>query len=280
MDLDFFDKHVPAFLLVVFLSISVFFLTARLNHRVLAVKKLIMYIVIPTPQRLSGLISYSQGMSRNLLDLFKAHEENITIKKKLRSLILREPVYFQLSSENERLRELLEFKRTSPFKFLSAFIIGREPSHWFQSFLINRGSDKGIRKNASVIAIQGGRAGLIGRVFYASKHAANILLLTDSLSAVAVTCRRSDSDGVIEGANTSSLRLNYIVPDADIKVGDAIVTSGVGGIFPPGLLIGHIESIDSDQEGYFLTAQVMSAINYNQLREVVILAGDENGEEE
>ncbi|MFH1378713.1 MAG: rod shape-determining protein MreC [bacterium] len=272
MDLNFFEKHVPAFLLFLLTTISIIFLTAGLNYRVQSVKSAIFYLIMPTPQRLSDLIDYGQGLGENIHVLVNAHEENIQLKKKYTALLHKEHNLFQLTAENERLREMLDFKRAQPLEMVAARIIGREPQHWFQSFLINRGRDEGIYENAPVIAIQGGVPGLIGRVLHVSKHSANVLLLTDSLSAVAVTCRRSYNDGVIEGQNTPQLMFNYIVPEADIKVGDPIVTSGVGSVFPPGLLVGHVTSITADQEGYFMQAQIAPSVDYNQLREVFCIS--------
>ena len=271
MDLDFFEKHVPTLLFILFLSIATLFLTARLDQRVRSFKSFIFYIIMPVPQRLSQVIDYGQNIGENVYFLVKAHEENNALKKKIDAFTRREHMYFRLSAENERLRELVDFKNLHEPDALCAQIIGRDPLNWFQSFLINQGTEHGVYENAPVIAVQGDRSAVIGRIHHASKNISNVLLLTDSLSSVAVTSRRSGSDGIIEGDNTPQLGFNYIVPEADIVVGDTIVTSGLGEIFPPGLLVGHVKSIAADPEGYFKQALVVSAVDYNQLREVMIL---------
>lgn len=271
MDLDFFDKHAPSFLCIFFLSISTLFLTARMNQHVQSLKSFMFYMILPVPQRLTEVIDYGRHLNTNLLSLLKAHEENIALKTRIKSLTRREHVYFQLSSENERLRELADFTAYKDTQVVSAQIIGRDPLNWFQSFIINRGIQQGVHLNDPVIAIQGGRSAVIGRIHHASQNTAQVLLLTDSLSSVAVTSRRSGNDGVIEGDTTPQLRFNYIIPEADIIIGDTIVTSGLGRIFPAGLLIGHVKAIAADPEGYFRQAMVVSAIDYNQLREVIII---------
>lgn len=271
MYLDFFEKHLHTFLLILFLSIATLFLTARLDNRIQSFKNLIFYMVMPVPRYLSDVIKYGQHLGENMLLLMKAHEENIVVKKKLNSLMRREHMYFRLSAENERLRDLLEFKKIHEQEVVAAQIIGRDPIEWFKLFVINRGSEHGIYQNAPVIAVQGDRSALIGRILHASKQTSKVLLLTDSLSSVAVTCRRSRSDGAIEGDNTAQLQFNYIIPESDIVVGDTIVSAGVGGIFPPGLLIGHVKSITSEPERYFRQALVATAIEYNKLREVLVM---------
>jgi len=226
---------------------------------------------MPVPQRLSALLAHGEGLGDNLHRLVQAHDENLRLHKKIDSYRHREHRFFQLAAENERFRELLAFKEHRETETIPTRIIGREPQRWFKSFLIDKGTADGIKENAPVIAVQADREGLIGRVLEVSEGTAKVLLLTDELSAVAVTCRRSGDDGIVQGQNRSQLLFDYIVPDGDITVGDTIVTSNVSGVFPPGLLIGHVSSIAAQPEGYFRKAQIATVIDYHALKEVLVL---------
>jgi len=178
-----------------------------------------------------------------------------------------------LREENLRLREILELKKSQRPKAIVAHVSGRDPQRWFQEIVLDKGKEEGLEIDAPVLAVVEGREALVGRIVESSGHNAKVMLLQDSLSSVAasVTGVRGE-DGVVEGTNSHELLLKFLDRGSQVKIGDQVVTSGLGKAFPAGVPIGWIESIEPDPRQLFLQAKLHPAVRSNQLRVVLVLA--------
>ncbi len=209
---------------------------------------------------------------RGLFDFGTLQEENEELRKEL---AIRENLRYQvleLQKENFRLREMLDFKERSEYELLPAEVIARDPSNWFETITINRGASHGVMKNMAVITSQG----LIGNILKVSRNSSQVLLLTDSRRAVSALVARSREPGtigVVEGfsGDSLSLRMINLPPEANIQPGDSVISSGLGGIFPKGLVIGTVQETGMDQYGLLQQALVLPAANFNRLEEVLIV---------
>ncbi len=182
-----------------------------------------------------------------------------------------------LISENKRLHELLDLRQNRWPRALAASVVGRDPQRWFQEIVLDKGKDEGLRIDDPVVAIVGGQEGLVGRITDVSSRVAKVMLIQDSLSSVAVTVQGSNAeDGVIDGSNSHDLLLKYLNRSSRIKIGDNVVTSGLGHVFPPGITVGWIEDLSLDQRQLFLQARLRPAIQANQLHVVLVLVGPED----
>jgi hypothetical protein len=178
-----------------------------------------------------------------------------------------------LKEENTRLRDILELKKSQWPKAVVARVAGRDPQRWFQEIVLDKGQEEGLELDAPVLAVVEGREALVGRVVEASAHIAKVMLLQDSLSSVAATVTGvRGEDGVVEGTNTHELLLKYLDRGSEVKIGDLVVTSGLGKAFPPGVPMGWIENIEPDPRQLFLQAKLHPAVRSNQLRVVLVLA--------
>lgn len=177
-----------------------------------------------------------------------------------------------LREENDRLAGLLQLKSGRWPHAVAARVIGRDPQRWFQEIVIDKGSADGLEMESAVVAVADGREGLVGRVVELMDHTAKVLLVHDSLSAIAARLVGSASeDGVVEGTNGHQLILKYIDRNSPIKLGDAVVSAGLGDVVPPEILIGHVEEIALDPRQLFLQARLRPAVNTNRLRIVLVL---------
>ena len=148
----------------------------------------------------------------------------------------------------------------------------RDPQRWFQDLLIDKGALDGLAIDDPVITLVNGREGLIGRITYLEPHAAKVMLIQDSLSAVPATASDSATeDGVIEGNNTHDLTMKFLSRDSKLKMGDLAVTSGLGGVFPAGIPVGWVQELGPDPRQLFLQARIRMAVSGNELRSVLIL---------
>lgn len=167
----------------------------------------------------------------------------------------------------QRLERLLAFRQQHPGRAVGARVIGRDTTRWFSVILVDRGSRDGVRRNAPVL----GGEGLVGRVLAATPTTAQVLLISDTRSAVGVLLQQSREAGVVEGQGGGVLRLKYVSRTRELIAGDLLVTSGLTGIFPRGLPVGVVTTVVREQGALYQEAQVRPAASLDHLEEVLIL---------
>jgi len=188
--------------------------------------------------------------------------ENRRLRAELAELV-------ELRQENQRLRRLLGFVEAAEKRTVAARVIAEDASSWFRTIDIDRGSADGVTEGLPVV----NDAGLIGRVVRSTPHSARILLITDASSAVAVLVQDQRIRGVCRGQG-GALALDFALVQDDIQVGDGVITSGLGGIFPKGLVVGFVRSVHREQFGLFQTVEVEPVVDFAHLEEVLVLLGD------
>ena len=169
----------------------------------------------------------------------------------------------------EHLRDDLQFVKTTPLKLLAADVWARRPDPKFDTLLIGRGSADGVKINSPVVS----RSGLVGHVIEVGPNTASVLMLTDQNSSVGARVQRTGSraTGVCKGDNSGLLSMVYLPTNADIKAGDIIVTSGLGGVFPAGLFIGVVKEARTDAGNALKIGRVAPKVDFDRLEEVYVL---------
>lgn len=182
----------------------------------------------------------------------------------------------QLERENQQLRQLLGLKQARPDAALAARVIARSPERWFEEVTLDQGSRDGVQVGMVALA----PSGLVGRVVAVTPHTSRLLLLTDPESGVGAVIGRTGEAGVVygRGGNVPELVMTLFSPDADVREGDDVVTSGLGPVFPPGLPVGTVVSVRRDPAGLGLQAIVKPNAELNRLTEVLLLRRQEGGE--
>lgn len=269
MDEEFFAQRRTNYVFVFLLTVSIFLLIAHLSSYVRGLKNFLFYILAPAPASATRFIQSGQKIYKTFGEMVAAHQENIELHKTLERYSALDIECLRMKEENERLRKLVNFFMPASRKSVAAQVVAREPASWFQWIVINRGSQDGIKADAPVLTWINDSPAVLGRVGEVSGHWAKVVLITNVLSALPATTRPSAGDGLIEGLNGHELKLSYLSPDEKISIGDEIVTSSLSAIFPPGVLIGKIRNIDSLPDN--LSAYITPAVNFNMLREVVVV---------
>lgn len=178
-----------------------------------------------------------------------------------------------LVDENVRLRALLSLQERRWPKGVPASVIGRDPHRWFQELVIDKGAEDGLSVNDPVVAAFGSDIGLVGRIVEAEPRVSRVMLLQDSLSAVAATILGKDTeDGVAEGSDQHEVVLKYLDRNSTVKIGDAVVTSGLGQRFPPGIPIGIVEDLSLDPRQLFLQARLRPMLQGHAIHYVLVLS--------
>ncbi|MBU4477949.1 MAG: rod shape-determining protein MreC [Candidatus Omnitrophica bacterium] len=189
------------------------------------------------------------------------------MKKELEELRFAANQFQEEQLENKRLRKILELKEKEENRFIVARVIAREPTNWLSSLIIDKGERDGIVINQAVMSF----SGLIGKVIEVYSASAKVLLINDVNSRVVVLVQRTREEGMLEGIGRGLCRLKYLPVDADVRLGDAVVSAGVGGVYSKGLLIGKVESIRLERGGIYKSCIIKPAAPLTGLEEVLCL---------
>ena len=208
-------------------------------------------------RQIRGIIFYH----RNLVENEQLRNQLDLLRQKLNLLA-------QISLENKRLNNLLSLKQKSPYKVIAARIIAWSPDSWSSVVVIDKGSSAGIRQGLVAITY----LGLVGRVVETSILTSKVMLINDSNLSISAIVQRSRQEGLICGTLGSSLIMRYLPKEADIKVTDVIITSGLTDNFPKGLLIGTVTDVGEEFSGLSRYAIVKPAVNLSNVEEVLIIA--------
>ncbi len=174
----------------------------------------------------------------------------------------------QQVADVEILSALLEFARANPqYSYTGATVIGRDPSPFYSYVIIDAGSNNGILPGMPVVT----NNGLVGRVDAVIAEAARVQLITDSASAINVRLQASDTEAMLVGSVTGDLSLDMIPQDAVVQSGDIILTSGLGGGYPPNLLVGQVVSVRRLEYELFQQASVQPNVDFSRLQFVLVI---------
>ena len=220
-------------------------------------------------------VSDKAGFFTNMSDLDSENERLKDENNKLSGENVRLRV---IEKENERLKQLLEISETySELPVMATDVIGKEPSPWYNVYLIDKGKKDGIGKNMIVLSA-GGLAGRVTEVFF---NYSKVVSLIDDESSVAAKCERTDDTGFVRGdeflMREGKCRMELISIEADITVGDSIVTGQLSitgqqaSVYPKGILIGTVVEISNDANGTTKTAIIKPAVSFKNLETVLVV---------
>ncbi len=175
----------------------------------------------------------------------------------------------QQVTETNILSALVDFARANPeYSYKAAAVIGRDPSPFLRYVIINVGSNEGILPGMPVVT----NKGLVGRVDAVIAEAARVQLVTDAASAINVRMQASNTEAMLVGSITGDLSLDMIPQDANVQVGDVVLTSGLGGDYPANLLVGQVVSVRKLQSELFQQASIQPNVDYNQLQFILVIS--------
>ena len=223
-------------------------------------------------RRLRDLWSYLRGVGDLAMRNAELSGEITRLRGELR-------LAQDIERENSQLRSLLAFRqRPASSLLVPCEVIGRDSTGWWSTVRLDKGRLDGVRPARAVITPDG----LAGGPVAVSEHSADVLLLSDPSSQIAVSFPRSGAYGLAVGSTNPAVRCSvlHIPVESDVAPGDEIVTSGMGGVFPKGLLLGRVARVDPDPDGLFLVAAVATAANLSAMEYAFVSAIEEDRDEE
>jgi len=220
----------------------------------------------------SGLQKQITSVRTGLKSLEQLERENAAMQVENRTLRATNQGLRDVEHEVNRLRHALNYRERSVFKLIAAEVVTRDSSTWWRTVTINRGKQEGIETDMPVVTDEG----LIGKTTTVSDSISVVLLVSDENCKVAASVEGSREQGIVSGERVTTglnplLNLNFLSKQADLKPGQKVYTSGVGGVFPSGLLIGLVKSFrvrELDGQG-----QLAPAVDLSHLEDVFVVTG-------
>jgi rod shape-determining protein MreC len=215
------------------------------------------------------------AFSNHIKELEGVRQENKRLHQKVMELSLRNFRLNEEHLENERLRELLGFRSQLEHKVIPAHVVAKDPNRRYFSVLIDKGAQEGVKRNMPVVNMHG----LVGKIVVVSPHSSVVQLMIDPRFRASAKDQRSRMFGIIKPESGFTLRLDNVPLREDVRVGDFVISSGLGGIFPPGIKIGVVTAVESSETfskedrsfGIFKMIQVKPSVDFSSLEELFVL---------
>jgi rod shape-determining protein MreC len=208
----------------------------------------------------------SYGINHYFL-LVDVARENDQLKLEVQRLINEQNKLIERIASQKRLAKLMVYEEDWEKKVVVASVVGRGATQWSKVVVINKGTQSGVRDHLAVVT----DAGIIGQVLHAGFNTSTVLLIVDGRSAVDALFQESRISGVVVGSGEDECILKFVPNIADVKVGDYVLSSGLGGIFPKGLIIGKVSQISNKNQGLFQDITLVPNSDLSRLEEVLVL---------
>jgi rod shape-determining protein MreC len=258
-------------LLVSLVGICLLFLTLQTRGYGSAGRDFFAIVTTPISTGLAKASRATFGLWSTYLDWKNVRSENRRLRDEVQQLRVQALRVNDIDVENQRLRRLLALQERLPLTTLSGEIIAREWGGWIRSLTVNRGRGDNIPRLSAVISPDG----LIGRIVDVRPGASIVQVLTDPASTVGAHVLRTRTPGIVEGDPRGTLRFKFMARDgASIQNGDVLVTAGQGGLFPRGIPIGTVRTIDNRGAALFHYAELTPSVDYARVDEVLLVTGD------
>lgn len=252
---------------ILLISFALMTIDVRRGKDSILFESLILWVVSPIQTLYTNTANSISDVIDRYFFLVGVSQENERLKKEIESLVKQSNDLLERLFLEQRVSKLIEYQETDQRKSLVASVIGRDATQWSKVVFINKGTDHGVRENLAVVS----DAGIIGHVIQSAGQSSKVLLIVDSRSAVDALFQESRIQGVVAGTGGETCDMNFVPITAEVKVGDKVLSSGMGGIFPKGLVAGEVSSVIKKKEGLFQEIKIKPSADLSRLEEVLVL---------
>lgn len=210
-----------------------------------------------------GLFAWASDLGVSRSELEQLRDQNTRLRARVAALE-------EAKLENVRLRNLVKLAQARDLESVGARVIGRPSNQWEGVITIDRGSSDGIRTGMPVLGPQG----LLGQTVQVAPGSAKVRLITDQRSGVAAKVQRNRAEGVVKGSIDGLLTLDFVSVETTVKPGDVVITSGIGGVYPKGIVVGDVTEVRKEANALFQYIRVEPASSLAGLEEVLVLVGE------
>lgn len=255
--------------LIVFFAVSIIILTvtSRVSQKSYGLDSTGIAVVGPFQDGSTWFIRSVKDIWRHYFRLVSVAEENERLHKQIAESEALNNKLKEMTLANQRLRNLLNFRKNIGQEILSAEIIGKDPSPWFKTVIIDKGRADGLDIGYPVVVPEG----IVGQIAEVASHYAKVLLIIDQNNAVDGLVQRTRARGIIKGSPNGQCKFHYTLRKYDVRVGDTIISSGLDGVFPKGLRVGGVSAVVKRHSGIFQEVAVTPFVDFETLEEVMVI---------
>lgn len=267
--MEFLKKYVVALItgLGLLLALILFSLNVPRSREANVVERGVMNLFAPVLKPAAHISGLVEDIWDGYISLLNVRRENVKLHAVIKELSSRLAAGDEALLEVQRLENLLDMKESIKPPTVAATVVGEDVSSWFRTLVIDRGSSSGLRVGMAVVAADG----VVGQVVKVAAATSRVLLLTDHASGIAATIQRSRARGVVKGKGEGLCSLEFTTREEDVKVGDLVVTSGIGGVYSKGVPVGEVTMVKRGQYGIFQTVTIRPSVNIAHLEEVLVV---------
>lgn len=251
----------------ILLIFSLLSLSLKKSTALRRVEALVVSVTAPGLEALSAVGHSLKSVWSSYFYLVGVQKENERLRRRLDEAVQREARYQEALLGLKRLETLLDLKRQLAVPVTGARVVAYDPSLWSRAAIIDQGRAQGVEVGQAVVA----PAGIIGRIVEAYPRYAKVMLIVDRMSGADAMIQRTRVRGILEGKGGNRCSLEYVPKNADIQEGDLVLASGLGGIYPQGLVFGKVTKADKKAQGVFQQVEVNPAVDLSSLEEILVV---------
>lgn len=233
------------------------------------IERIAISFISPFQELVTRATRFTRDIWYQYFYLVTVTRQNQILSNRLNQALEKNNQWQETELANARLRDLLDFEKTISEMVVAAEVIGKDPSAWFKTLIIDKGKADGLTRGLPVVMPQG----IAGQVVEVSNHYAKVMLIIDRNSAVDALVQRTRARGVIKGESTDRCHLDFVLRKNDVRVGDSVVSSGLDGVYPKGLRIGFVSEVIEHDADIFHEVIVTPYVDFEKLEEVLVVLG-------
>ena len=260
-------KHIILLVSLVLASFALMTFDIRRSQTPTFFETTLMWVVSPV----QNLITHSMNALGNAVDNYvlvtEVSDENEKLRKEIDKLIRQNNELTEQLRQKGRISDLMDYQQKRQLKSVVATVIGRDATQWARVVFIDKGTQDGIRENLAVVT----HAGVVGHVIQAGVNTSKVMLVMDGRSAMDTLFGDDRVAGIVVGTGMEFCEMKYVPITAEVNVGDQILSSGLGGIYPKGLVVGTVISITKATQGLFQEITIAPSADFSRLEEVLVL---------
>ena len=257
---------IVGFIVLIAVNIIGLSVTSR-RSTAFGIERIAISAVAPFQELVTRSLRFARDIWRHYFYLVTVARENHVLMHELSQAVQNKNQWHETELANDRLRDLIDFQRNISERVVAAEVIGKDPSAWFKTVIIDKGKADGLTRGLPVVILQG----IAGQVIDVSNHYSKVMLILDSNSAVDALVQRTRARGVIKGESTDQCRLDYVLRKNDVRLGDTIVSSGLDGVYPKGLRIGYVSQVIGHDADIFHEVIISPFVDFEKLEEVLVI---------
>jgi len=261
---------------IILIAVNIIILSVNSQDRTPSTRigQVALFFASPFQNLASDSIHLVQDIWRHYFNLVGVSKKNDSLVNELKAANEKNNRLRELELSHSRLQSLLDFKPNLESQVVAAVVVGKDPSPWLKTVVIDKGTDDGVQRGMPVVTPDG----IAGLVIDASDSYAKVLLIIDQNSALDALTQTTRARGIVKGESSGKLRLDFVLRRHDITAGDIIITSGLDGVFPKGLRVGYVHEVIKPNSGIFQEVSVTPYVDFEKLEEVLVIIDTPNPE--